>query len=74
MDVGPRLPGHVFTYWRLEGEGGRRRRRASALPSRRDQFFTQAKPARRPPFAARHALYAPTLNAVCAPLPTPRPW
>ena len=31
------------------------------------QFFTQAKGAHCPPFAARHVLYAPTLNALtCA--------
>ena len=66
-DRGPKLSErHVFTLTGVyEGGGGMRRR-----PSRRGaetQFFTQAKGAHCPPFAARHVLYAPTLNALtCA--------
>ena len=55
----------VHSYWRPGGgEGGEDARRAAGAET---QFFTQAKGAHCPPFAARHVLYAPTLNALtCA--------
>ena len=68
---GPKLSErHVFTLTGVqEGEGGCTRETGAArhAAGAETQFFTQAKPAHRPPFAARHALYAPTLNALtCA--------
>ena len=67
-----RSPTHVFTLTGVQEGGGdadetgAARRAAGAYT----QFFTQAKGAHCPPFAARHVLYAPTLNALtCAVIP-----
>ena len=61
---------HVFTLTGVqEGEGGCTRETGAACRAAGayTQFFTQAKGAHCPPFAARHVLYAPTLNALmCA--------
>ena len=68
---GPKLSKrHVFTLTGVqEGEGGCTRETGAArhAAGAETQFFTQAKGAHCPPFAARHVLYAPTLNALmCA--------
>ena len=67
LDRGPKLSKrHAFTLTGVQ-EGGGGTEPAPRAAGAETQFFTQAKGAHCPPFAARHVLYAPTLNAVtCA--------
>ena len=46
---------HVFTLTGVQ-DGGGGTEPAPRAAGAETQFFTQAKPAHRPPFAARHAL------------------